>query len=296
MTKGAKGPLTIDASGLGRHTIAHTELLDLQRVLGFAAGIDEQAAIYHDDWRDGGPAVHPGIAFALEFNAQGRLGVVTGPRSAWLGAVHAETDLRIHEPFRVGQVVTTQGRVVARRQLRSGVYNCERYRMVDDQGVLLAEMDFIIILRGALLEGGDVDLSPAPSRPEPVQGDTVLLKERAVPRNLLHHYTACSGIHAAIHSVPHLARAAGFADIILHGSATKSMAISAIVEQYFDGDPTRMTRLYGQLRHVIPAETSLRIEATGVSETDGLRHVFFRVLNASGQPAVANGLVSGTIV
>jgi acyl dehydratase len=295
MTEGAEGPLTIDTSGLGRHTIARTELLDLPRVLGFAAGIHEESAVYHDDVREGGPAVHPGIAFALEFGAQGRLGVVTGSDAAWLGAVHAETDLRIHVPFRVGQVVTTQGQVVARRQLRSGVYNCERYRMVDDQGVLLAEMDFVIIVRGAMLKGGDVDLSPIPPRPEPVIGDIVLLLERAVPRSLLHHFTACSGIHAAIHSVPQMARAAGFPDIILHGSATKSIAISAIVERYFGGDPTRMTRLYGQLRHVIPAETHFRIEVTGISEVDGQRHVFFRVLNAAGQPAIANGLISGRV-
>lgn len=284
-------PLRIGTEGVGRHTIARTELLDMRRVLGFAAAIDEQGGAYHGD----APAVHPGIAFALEFNAQGRLGVVTGSERAWLGAVHAETDLRIHAPFRVGQQVTTQGQVVARRQIRSGVYNCERYRMVDDAGVLLAEMDFVIVVRGAVLDGEAIDLAPAPPLPARVkaEGEAELLLERAVPHNLLHHYTAGSGIYAAIHTDPQLARVAGFPDIILQGSATKSIAISAVIERHFGGDPARMTRLYGQLRHVIPAGTHFRIEVTGVSEADGLRHVFFRALNADGQPAIANGLVSG---
>lgn len=285
---------TIDSNGVGRLTIASTELVDMRRAVTFAAGIDEEARPLPEGSGGHGLMVHPGLAFALQYNAQGRLGVDKGGENAWLGAVHAETDLRMHRPFRIGDVVTTQGRVVSRRQLASGVYNLERYRMIDDTGELVAEMDFGLIFRGARLEGGERQLDPAPAKPFlPSQGTPELLRERFVPRNLLHHYTGCTGIFAAIHTDRSLAMAAGFPDIILQGSATKSMAMSAVVAACFDGDLDRMTRFCGQLRGIIPAETAFRIESLGILDDERQRHVFFRVLNASGDAAVANGLVSG---
>jgi acyl dehydratase len=286
--------LTIDSSGVGRVTIANSEYLDARRALLFAAGIEEQGPAYVDDHRDGGLMVHPGIAFALQFNAQKRLGVVVRSSEAWIGAVHAETDLRLHRAFQLGDVVTTQGQVVARRQIKSGVYNLERYRMTGGDGELIAELDFVLIFRGGTLTGGDRDLDPAPPRPMAPAGEApVLLREMFVPRSLLHHYTGCSGIFAPIHTEQAVAVAAGFPDIILQGSATKSIALSAVVAAYFDGDPSRVTRFYGQLRHVILADTDIRIEVLGMVEDGQQRHVFFHVLNADGKPAIANGLVSG---
>lgn len=285
--------LKIDSSGVGSLTIAKSELLDARRVLTFAAGINEVDPAYLDD-SAGECLVHPGIAFSLQYNAQGRLGIVTGSADAWLGAVHAETDLRIHQPFSVGDMITTQGQVVARRQLPSGVYNLERYRMIGAGGQLLAELDFGLIFRGVQLTGGERHLETAPPKPELIsETEPVLLREMFVSRNMLHHYTGCTGIFAAIHTEKRLAVAAGFPDIILHGSATKSIALSAVVAQNFDGDPARVTRFCGQLRGIIPADTNIRIEQLGTTEDESQRHIFFRVLNASGEAAVANGIVSG---
>lgn len=286
--------LTIESSGVGRVTVANTELIDRRRALVFAAGIGEVDYCRADDNRREASFVHPGIAFALQYNAQHRLGVVVGSSDAWIGAVHGETDLRIHRAFKIGDVVTTQGQVVARRQISSGVYNLERYRMTDGEGELLAELDFVLIFRGATLIGEERYLYPAPSKPAlETIAKPVLLREVYIPRNMLHHYTGCSGIFAPIHTEKSVAVAAGFPDIILQGSATKSIALSVIIATFFDGDPTRITRFCGQLRNIVLADTSIRIEALGAIEDAEYRHVFFRVLNAAGDPAVANGIVSG---
>ena len=289
------GRLVIDSAGVGRYTRSSTELLDARRVLGFTAGLGEvgDALLGGDE-----PLVHPGIAFVLQFNAQGFPGASTasGSAEAWLGAVHAETDLRIHHPFRLGQAITTQGRVVARRQIRSGVYNVERYRMVDDSGVLIAEVDFNLIIRGAALSGGggDVDLDPLPPRPQPPEAAEPEARIALfVPRRALHHYTASSGIYAPIHTDRRVAVRAGFADIILHGSATKSIALSVIIARCFDGDPTRITRLYGQLRAVVFADTTSTVEILAQERSGDETRVFFRVLNQDGDAAVANGLIIG---
>jgi acyl dehydratase len=292
-------PLTIDASGVGLHTIARTCQLDARRALAFASGVLERSEPYCDDMREGGLIVHPGIAFSLQFQSQKRITPPPPPAlrspDAWIGAVHAETNLVMHAPFEVGQVITTQGRLIGRKQTRAGVYNVERYRMVDASGQLLAEMDYNLMFRGAVLTGGDVEIEPMPERPRaPELGQPKIIAQIPIPREALHHYTACSDIYAPIHTERRVARAAGFSDIILHGSATKSIALSAVVKAFFGGDARRVRRLYGQLRAVVPADTSISVEALATRhDTDGQLSVFFRVLNHEGQEAVSNGLVSG---
>lgn len=287
-------PITIDSAGVGSYTIVSTENLDARRVLAFSSVVNAQGEAFFDDTRPDGLSVHPGIAFVLQFNSQARPGHAVGRAEDWIGAVHAETDLRIMKPFSLGQEITTQGRLVTRKQLRSGVYNVERYRMTDADGDLVAEMDFNLIFRAAVLKGGDVEIAQAPIRPEPsTKRVSVSNIEVHVSRSSLHQYTACSGIYAPIHTEKRVAIAAGFADIILHGSAVKSIALSSIIAAYFGGDAKRIKRLYGQLRAVVLADTTIRIEILATTTTASELQVFFRVLNSQGETAVANGFVIG---
>lgn len=286
--------LTIDGAGLGRYTVARSELIDVRLATAFAAGIGETNERYWDDTRAGGLSVHPGLAFALHYRSQPKLGVPTSPAAVWIGAVHAESDLRFAAPLRLGQVVTTQGRVIARRAIRSGVLNVERYGMKDADGVSLAEMDFGIVIRGARLVGGDREIAPTPTRPTlPEPAAFAPIKRIFVTRNTLHHFTACTGIYAAIHTELAVARAAGFSDIILQGSAIKAMALSAVMEAFFEGDPERVTRLCARLRRPVLAETAMTIEACCDSQAPQ-PSVHFRVVADDGAVLVSDGFVEGT--
>ncbi len=285
----------INASAGQRFTIANTELLDTRRAINFAASINERNPAYFDDTRPGGLMVHPAIAYSFQYNSQTRLGIPPQPKNRWIGVVHAETDIRFMRPFRTGQVITTQGRLVTRKQIKSGVYNVDRYQMCDGDGETLAEMDFVLIFRGALLEGGDRAFEQTPARPTPPEApaDPLSTIEMFIPPLAPHHYTAGSGIYAAIHTEKSVANAAGFPDVILQGSATKSMALSEIANQCFDGDATRISRLYGQLRAIVLTNTTIRLQINSIVEEDGERQVFFQVLNANGEPAIDKGLVVG---
>ena len=287
-------PVTLEPGAVGRYTRACTEVLDLRRVLAFAACVRAGGEAYQDDTRPDGPVVHPGLAFALQFAAQGLPGPPAARAEDWIGVVHAESDLVVHRPLRAGQVVTTQGRLIARRQLRPGVGNVERYGIVDERGALLAELDYTLVFRGAVLAGGDIEIAAPRPRPAPPAGsDPQPAIELRIGHEALHQYTAGSGIHAPIHTERRVAQAAGFPDIVLHGSALKSIALSCIVERHFDGDASRVRRLYGQLRAVVPAGTSIRIEVLAIEDAGPLRHVWFRVRNHEQRDALAHGLVSG---
>lgn len=300
--------LRLDTQGVGGCTVAVSELLDLRRVLAFAAAVGAGASRMSAQTPDCEPCPHPAFAFALQFMAQRRLDVAPSSDPAWLSAVHAESDLRIVQPFRLGDVITTQGQLIARRQIKPGVLNVERYRMHDGQGRLCAELDYHLIFRGARLTGEERVLAPIPDVPaiarrmgaEGSEGADaparVILHQMAL-HEALHVYTACSGIHAAIHTDRRAALQAGFADIILHGSATKAFALTAVIDTVLDGDPTRVRRVRGRLRAAITAGSAFRVMLRGRSPlgrgADGVEEeaIGFEVLNEAGEQAVSHGLV-----
>ncbi len=315
MASGNLPALSLDANSVGSCTVAVSELLDRRCVLAFSAAVGAGGSRMSADTPECAPCPHPALAFRLQFLAQRRLDVVASANPAWLSAVHAESDLRIMRPFRLGDVITTQGQLIARRQVKPGVLNVERYRMWDAQGNVCAELDYHLIFRGATLTGPERVIAPLPPAPiavaanpstpsadgsspsAVVSGAARVIDMRLVPREALHVYTACSGIFADIHTSRGAARAAGFDDIILHGSATKAFALSAIIDTLLDGDATRVRRLRGRLKAAIPADTSFSVLLTGVGrlecmDDDIAQKVFwFEVRNHAGEIAIANGCV-----
>ena len=132
--------------------------------MAYAAAINDSNPAYFDDLRPGGLSVHPGIAFSLQWASRFRPDRKANVRAAPFG-VHASTDLRIHRPFRPGEAITTQGRMILRKQLRPGVYNVDRYRMTASDGQLVAELDYNGITRGATLDGADAAVGEEPATP-----------------------------------------------------------------------------------------------------------------------------------
>ena len=289
-----QGPGVLDTDDVGRFTIARTTLLDSRYTMAYAAAISDGNPAYFDDLRDGGLAIHPAIVFSLQWAARFRPDQVLNLRAAPFG-VHASTDLHIYRPFRPGEAITTQGQVVQKRQLRPGVYNVERYRMTASDGELVAELDYNGITRGATLSGPDKVVDAERAQPEfgAVGGEPLWQRRFHVPLHAAQQYTECAQIYNPIHTEPSVAKAAGLPDIILHGSATKAMSLTAVIDQCFDGDASRVTRLCGQLRGMVLMNTDVVVQGLAEAVVDGEKRVLFQALNSDGQPAVANGIVCG---
>lgn len=288
------GPGVITTDDVGRFTIANTTLLESRFTMAYAAAISDANPAFFDDLRPGGLDVHPCISFSLQWASRFRPDQKPNLRAAPFG-VHASTDLRIYRPFRAGEAITTQGQMVQKRQLRPGVYNVDRYRMTTSDGELVAELDYNGITRGATLDGPDVAVADEPAQPElgKATGEPLWRTEIPIGLHAAQQYTECARIYNPIHTEPSVAKAAGLPDIILHGSATKAMSLTAVVNQCFDGDATRITRLCGQLRGMVLMESVITVEGLVEQVVDGEKRVLFRTLNGQGQPAVSNGIVCG---
>ena len=186
---------------------------------------------------------------------------------------------------------------MARRQIGPGVYSVERYRMVNSDGVLIAELDYNGITRGGILTGGAIELEPSPELPScpPINGEPLWTKEIYISTHFGQQYTECADIYNPIHTEPSVAKAAGLPGVILHGSATKALALTQVINHCFEGDARRITRLCGQLRGMILMDSTIQVQCLLTQVVDGDIQVFFRVLNAAGEEAIANGLVVGKV-
>jgi acyl dehydratase len=289
----SKGPGELDANEVGGFTVAKTYTLDARRIMAYASAIDDINEVYFDDTREGGLNVHPAICFAMQWNTRHRPDIPPNPKAAPFG-VHAETDLRIHEPFQQNQVVTVQGQLIARKKIPPGVFSVDRFRFTDSRGHLLAELDYNGITRGATLNGVDHEIES--SKPVPVlehHAEPGWRTSIYIPRHAGQQYTECADIYNPIHTERSVAVAAGLPDIILHGSATKAHALTQIVNRCFAGDPRRVTRLYGQLRAMVLMDSTIEVQCLHERVVGEEHQVFFQVLNEQGQLAIANGLVCG---
>ena len=296
MTNEDAGPGILTTDHVGLLTIAKTTLITTRAAMAYAAAVNDANPSYFDDLAPGGVNVHPGIAFALQWPSRFRPDQEANPRAAPYG-VHASTDLTIHRPFRTGEAVTTQGRTIQMRQTRPGVYNVDRYRMTASNGELIAELYYNGITRGATLAGPAAIVDEEPAWPEisAPAGIAIWREEAPVALHAAQQYTECAQIYNPIHTEPSVAKAAGLPGIILHGSATKAMSLSVVINRCFGGDATRITRLCGQLRAMVLMDTTIAVEALAEEVVDGEKRVLFRTVTEDGQPAIRNGIVCGRV-
>jgi acyl dehydratase len=258
----------------------------------FAAGVEDTNPAYFDDSLDGGLIGHPGLAFTFQWNSRFMPDVQQDPIEAQRG-VHAWVDIRYTRPFRQGDVISAQGQTIAVRQIGPGTLSVQRIRMTDSTGSEVAVMDSGSILRGVRTVEPDEEIAPLVPLPSPLGGGTVpkWTSQVSLAPYAAHVYTECADIWNPIHTERNVALAAGLPDIILHGSATITIALREVINRSLGGDPTGVARVAGQFRAmVIPGEhIEVRCleERLGSDETE----IFFDCLNASGEPAIKNGLV-----
>jgi len=144
--------------------------------------------------------------------------------------VHAQHDLTIHRPP-VAETLFISGKVVAAVQRKPGTLVVYRFITRDEEQQLVSTTDFSALYRGATLEGGDRMLAPVedpPRHEEKLQS----IGNIEIAATTAHVYTECARIWNPIHTDVDYARAAGLPDIILHGTATLALSVSAARKKF----------------------------------------------------------------
>lgn len=282
-------PLSTQTIGTQTQTFEHQ--VDARWLMAYAASLGDLNPYYMNTTR---PIFgHPVFPVCLEWPSilatreLANVGGLTDAESAM--GVHATHDLHIFRPIRGEEILRTQATVVDVQGIRPGAASVMRLDTWDAQGELVSQTYQTSIYRGVEItqDGGPAPMA-IPAIPEQAAGfelaSTVTIP---VDGGLAHTYSECAHIWNPIHTDKAVALAAGLPDIILHGTATLALAVSALVDHCLGGEPDRVTRLGGRFAAMVmmPSDITLQIG----KPADGC--IGYRVLNAAGQEAISQGFL-----
>jgi acyl dehydratase len=166
-----------------------------------------------------------------------------------LNTVHAEHAYELIDPIRSGDSLLTTGTPLGCANKRTGsiiVVETETRRAAGD---LVNRQWFTLFIKGVVMDdhGSHPTLDPTPP---PLASSTTTVRRRIDP-DQTYRYATASGDHSAIHLEDEVARAAGFPGIIVHGALTLAIASGAIVDEFCDGDGSRVSWLSGRFSSIV---------------------------------------------
>jgi acyl dehydratase len=245
---------------VGHKTRRFRQDVDARWLMAYAAALGDSAPCYMDT--TAGICAHPLFPVCLEWpvilDARHVEDNALTPEEAARG-VHATHDLVIHKPLGVGAYVT-ESTIIGVEQRKPGAFQVTRLDTRDAEGALCATTHQGGLLRDVHVIDGDHHLETAPTVPTRApDAATGPVFEVPVAAGLAHTYTECAHIWNPIHTDRAVALAAGLPDIILHGTATLALGVSALVNNVLEGEPNRVRRVAGRFTGMVSMPTTLSV-------------------------------------
>lgn len=265
--------------------VAHD--VDERRLMAYAAGVRDPSPALFDLDRAAGIVAHPVFPVCLEWPLM-RTGVIglefVGGDPA--EGLHCGHEIRLRRPIRVGDQLSTQGRLLSVERKRSGVLAVVELVTVDGDGERVAETRQAIFYLGAELDG---EITPA-EEPVPAPLPEVAMQViGSFSVELLDAvvYGECARIYNPVHVDIRRARAAGLADgPIIHGTATLARCVSLVAQELLDRDPSQIARVGCRLSGPVPMPSTLTVAAARRGDV-----IRFEAQTGRGSYALTDGLI-----
>ncbi|HUK64379.1 MAG TPA: MaoC/PaaZ C-terminal domain-containing protein, partial [Dongiaceae bacterium] len=288
MSATVPGPTrSISAATLGAGVGPFTQAVDARWLMAYAAGLGETDSRYFDTLASSGPQAHPLFAVCYEWPVAVALREATIDAGLHPLSVHATHHLVIHRAPRAGDTLRTSARVVAIEPRRAGTLVVSRFETVDGRGAPVTTTDYGSVYRGVTLVGA----VSAPTRGAPeracVEGPR-WTEAVAVDVNAARVYTECARIWNPIHTDVAVARGAGLADPILHGTATLALCLSRVVVRDLGGRAERVREVRARFTGMVALPSSFTVRG-GPRRTGTIA---FDAIAPDGGPILGQGAVS----
>jgi len=271
-----------DIVGVTVGPIAHD--IDARWLMAYAAGLGETDARYFDTLAPGGPAAHPVFPVCYEWPVLLAVRAQATPEEIALRSVHATHDLTVHRAPQAGDTLETTARVTGLAHRRAGTLLTVRLETVDAHGRRVTTSDYGSVYRGVGFEGDDAGVGVEGRGGSGMPAEAVELPVE-IPTGLAHVYTECARIWNPIHTDVAVARAAGLADIILHGTATLALAVSRVL-YHAAADPRAVGRVSARFTGMVPLPSRLTVRA---AETPDGKAFLFEAAGQDGAIVLSGG-------
>jgi len=263
--------------------------IDARWPMAYAAGLGDADPAYLDTLRPGGIVAHPLFPVCYEWP------LAVESRARQLGdeialrSVHATHDVTIHRRARPGDRLRTTAAVVAVAPRRAGAYVLTRYATVDVDGAPVSATDYGSVYLGVACDPeGELPRAPEASGDEAAGADA-WTAEVPIPATLAHVYTECARIWNPIHTDPAVARQAGLSAILLHGTATLALAVSAALAREPRGAETPVARIACRFTGMVSLPSRLTVTGRAARAGDGGNRATFRAATPDGRAVLSGG-------
>ena len=280
---------SIPAASVGAGVAPMTHTIDARWLMAYAAGLGETDARYFDTLAAAGPLAHPLFAVCYEWPVAVALREATIATELHPFSVHATHHLIVHRAPRAGDELRTTARVVSVEPRRAGTLVVSRFETVDADGRPVTTTDYGSVYRGVSVDGaapssaGASPSSSTSSASPPRWSDVV-----SVDVNAARVYTECARIWNPIHTDVAVARGAGLADPILHGTATLALCVSRLITRDLGGAAERVREIRARFTGMVALPSSFTVRG-------GARNgapIAFDAVAPDGAPGLSQGVVS----
>jgi acyl dehydratase len=287
--------MALDSSLIGTRVGPVEAEVDARWTMAYAAGLGDMLDCYIGTRRPAGIVAHPLFPVCFEWPAAGAIRAklrATMEAGEPARGVHATHRTILHRPIRPPMRLRTTAEVLSIERRSAGAYEVVRFETVDDGGAPVCTTYYGSLYRKVEVNGAD---HPAQIQPPPTPS-VVPQKLRAevstpIAANAAHVYTECARIWNPIHTDLAVAAGAGLPDLILHGTATLALAVSAIVKREAANNPEKVSEISGRFGAMVlmPSEVNVRLLAREKTERGDA--VFFEAINSDGGRAIRDGVV-----
>lgn len=243
--------------------VEHTYTCDTSMLYALSVGIgadctDERQLRFVNDTRPEQMLALPTLSTILGFPGSWMADPATGITFSKI--VHGEESVALYAPLPVtGTIIATHKvtHVIDKGPDKGALIRYEKHVSDKRSGQLLATVTHTTFARAdGGFSSGNGKSDPAPARPEPVPtGKPHKTKQIPTLRQQALLYRLLADRNP-LHSDPNIARSAGFARPILHGLCTYGMACAALLDQWADYNPLRLSHYYCRFSApVLPGET-----------------------------------------
>jgi len=279
---------TIPGAIVGTEVGALSTTLDARWMMAYAAALGVDDPRYYDTLADDGPLAHPLFSVCYEWPALLALRGKAVKESWTLLGVHSTHHVVIHRLPTAADRLLTRAQIIVAKPSRAGTLVVARLSTVDRNGRPVTTTDYGSVYRGITTEGET--RAPVESLARlvpPAAAETRWAAAVPVAPRAAHVYSECARIWNPIHTDIAVARSAGLAAPILHGSATLALAASQLVTRDLDGDPARIreiaVRFTGQV--FMPSTVTVR----GRGRAGDL--LAFDAVDDRGEPILSEGVL-----
>jgi acyl dehydratase len=281
--------MPLDAALVGLEFGRIDAMCDARWAMAYAAGVPDERPELYDTTAD--LVVHPLFPVAAEWELLVQHRSVSSAMESHeiVRGVHAAHDLIIERPIPIGERLTIAARVVAVDRRSAGASQQTLLEATGADGDVVWRTLLTSVFRGVELDGEPtaVDLEWPALPPRAVVGGTSLATRSSQVRSIdAHVYTECARIWNPIHTDVAVARAAGLAAPILHGTATLARAVTMCAD-ITGGRLEDVARIGGSFGAMVALDSTIQIRV--LDQVDGT--VWFDVVNHEGQRAIRDGCI-----